>query len=78
MTFFHLALLPGRDGVPGAAPYENYNGGTALRLFDPCTDETCEYTTPAQSTMQSERWYPTLETLQDGSIIIVSSHLALL
>jgi len=22
--------------------------------------------------MQSERWYPTLETLQDGSIIIVS------
>jgi hypothetical protein len=25
--------------------------------------------------MQSERWYPTIETLQDGSLIIVSAAL---
>lgn len=59
--------------MPGAAPYDNYNGGTAIRLFDPCTDELCEYTTSQQANMQSERWYPTVETLQDGSLIIVGS-----
>lgn len=61
----------GRDGQPGAAPYRNTNGGTAIRLFTPCTDSTCEYTTPPNAFMQSERWYPTIETLQDGTLAIL-------
>jgi len=61
----------GRDGVPGAAPYDNTNGGTAIRLLDPCADESCEWTTPRTANMQSERWYPTIETLQDGSLIVL-------
>lgn len=61
----------GRDGVPGAAPYQNQNGGTAIRLFTPCSDESCEYTTPPNAFMQSERWYPTIETLQDGTLAIL-------
>lgn len=61
----------GRDGTPGAAPYQNYNGGTAIRLFTPCTDGSCEYTTPPNANMQSERWYPTIETLQDGTLAIL-------
>lgn len=59
----------GRDGTPGAAPYENENGGTAIRLFNPCTDESCNYIT--NGNMQSERWYPSVETLQDGSLAIL-------
>ena len=61
----------GRDGVPGAAPYDNLNGGTAIRLFTPCTDESCQYTTPPNAFMQSERWYPSIETLQDGTLAIL-------
>lgn len=61
----------GLNGIPGAAPYDNYNGGTAIRLFTPCTDESCQYTTSQQAQMQSERWYPSVETLQDGSLAIL-------
>lgn len=50
-----LSHMGGRDGVPGAAPYDNINGGTAIRMITPCTDGGCEYT-PTQY-MQSERWY---------------------
>ncbi|CAD6584829.1 MAG: hypothetical protein CYPHOPRED_002864 [Cyphobasidiales sp. Tagirdzhanova-0007] len=61
----------GVNGIPGAAPYDNYNGGTAIRLFNPCTDGTCEYTGSQEANMQSERWYPSVETLQDGSLAII-------
>ena len=61
----------GLDGVNGAKPYDNYNGGTAIRLLSPCTDQSCQWTTPATAYMQSERWYPTIETLQDGSLAIL-------
>lgn len=61
----------GLDGVNGAMPYDNYNGGTAIRLLTPCTDKSCQWTTPSYAYMQSERWYPSIETLQDGSMAIL-------
>ena len=55
----------------GTSPYDNYDGGKAVRLLDPCDDETCEWLDDPSLYMTSRRWYPTLETLQDGSAIII-------
>lgn len=49
--------------------YGNDDGGRAVRLFDPCDDENCEFREDYE--MTTRRWYPTLETLEDGSIIII-------
>lgn len=39
-------------------------------MLTPCEDESCDwFLSPDQI---SQRWYPTLETLEDGSIIIIS------
>jgi hypothetical protein len=60
----------GLNANANAAPYENGDGGRAVRTFVPCTDNSCDWTdTPGA--MTTRRWYPTLETLEDGSIIIV-------
>jgi hypothetical protein len=61
----------------------NTAGGTAIRMLDACTDESCEYVQGEQPFNQNEgdtggwlqmtgrRWYPTSETLEDGSIIVI-------
>jgi len=61
----------------------NTAGGTAIRMLDACTDESCEYVQGTQPFNQNEgdtggwlqmtgrRWYPTSETLEDGSIIVI-------
>ena len=73
------------NGVATTTPdnYKNTAGGTAIRMLDACTDESCEYVQGEQPFNQNEgdtggwlqmtgrRWYPTSETLEDGSIIII-------
>jgi hypothetical protein len=61
----------------------NTAGGTAIRMLDACTDESCEYVQGEQPfnqnngdtggwlQMTGRRWYPTSETLEDGSIIVI-------
>ena len=61
----------GLNGVAGAAPYENGDGGMAIRLLDPCDDESCDWLDDPALYMTTRRWYPTLETLEDGSIMIM-------
>lgn len=57
-------------------------GGTAIRLLDPCDDESCEYVQGTQTLdinsdtggylqMTGKRWYPMVETLPDGSLIVI-------
>ncbi|THH26759.1 hypothetical protein EUX98_g7431 [Antrodiella citrinella] len=53
----------------GGAPYDDLDGGQSLRLLTPCDDGSCDWT--IQGEMTTRRWYPTLETLEDGSIIIL-------
>lgn len=50
-------------------PYQDADGGRSMRLITPNGDGTAAWseTTP----MTTRRWYPTLETLEDGSIIII-------
>lgn len=54
----------------GGAPYDDYDGGKAIRFLDPCDDGTCDWLDDPAMYMTSRRWYPTLETLEDGSAII--------
>ncbi|OCF30659.1 glyoxal oxidase [Kwoniella heveanensis CBS 569] len=66
-----------------AAAYSDTDGGTAIRMLNPCTDESCEYiqgetsylTTDANTggwlQMTGRRWYPMVEALPDGSLIII-------
>ncbi|PLW32204.1 hypothetical protein PCANC_18930 [Puccinia coronata f. sp. avenae] len=50
-------------------PYKNKDGGKSMRLLNPCNDNSCQW---VESTpMTTRRWYPTLETLEDGTIIII-------
>lgn len=73
------------DGIAVAdgGAYMNTDGGTAIRMINPCDDESCEwiqgetsYDITAQNTggylqMTGRRWYPMVETLEDGSLIII-------
>ncbi|CUA72193.1 Isoleucine--tRNA ligase [Rhizoctonia solani] len=54
-----------------SGPYYNADGGKAIRLLDPCQDKTCDW---VETTMSTRRWYPTLETLDDGSMIIIGGN----
>ncbi|TCD68055.1 hypothetical protein EIP91_011600 [Steccherinum ochraceum] len=53
----------------GGGPYDDPDGGQSLRLLDPCDDGNCNWS--IYGDMTTRRWYPTLETLEDGSIIII-------
>lgn len=61
------AVAVAQDGSEG--PYFNIDGRTSIRMLTPCDDNNCEWSISPVPTDQ--RWYPTLETLEDGSIIII-------
>jgi len=70
----NLAVTWGGLNAPsqtGGAPYDDPDGGFSIRLLDPCDDETCNWVVPDSISMSSRRWYPTVETLEDGSCIII-------
>lgn len=64
-------------GLPASAqtgdngPYYDADGGKAIRLLNPCEDKTCNW---REESMSSRRWYPTVETLEDGSLIIIGGN----
>ncbi|OBZ70682.1 Galactose oxidase [Grifola frondosa] len=53
----------------GGLPYDDPDGGQSIRLLNPCDDSSCDWTLTTD--MTSRRWYPTVETLEDGSVIIL-------
>ncbi|WWC91234.1 uncharacterized protein L201_006176 [Kwoniella dendrophila CBS 6074] len=55
----------------GQSAYKDWDGGKAIRFLDPCDDESCEWLDNPTMYMTSRRWYPTLETLEDGSAMIM-------
>ncbi|TFY64242.1 hypothetical protein EVG20_g6011 [Dentipellis fragilis] len=50
-------------------PYNDADGGKSLRLLDPCDDGECNWVLAGN--LPSRRWYPSLETLEDGSLLII-------
>lgn len=57
----------------GAAPYFDKDGGKAFRMLV-CdnNEENCVWNDDESMYMTTRRWYPTLETLEDGSMFIIS------
>ncbi|KAG6336618.1 hypothetical protein ID866_2457 [Astraeus odoratus] len=53
----------------GGPPYDDPDGRQSIRLLDPCDDGDCNWV--LAEPMTTLRWYPTLETLEDGSAIII-------
>ena len=69
--------------VSDAGAYSDTDGGTAIRMINPCDDESCEWIqgetdysvdngeTGNYLKMTGRRWYPMVEALEDGSLIVV-------
>ncbi|KAK4451120.1 copper radical oxidase [Podospora aff. communis PSN243] len=47
------------------------DGRRRIRLLNACDDGTCQWRDSPEMQMNSDRWYPTLEILEDGSSIIM-------
>ncbi|WRT63285.1 uncharacterized protein IL334_000189 [Kwoniella shivajii] len=55
-----------------ANPYLNTDGGAAIRMLDPCDDGNCAWQEGGDAlTMSGKRWYPSVEILGDGSLIVL-------
>jgi hypothetical protein len=58
----------------GTNVFGDTEGGNAIRVLNACDggDETCPWAEGGASlTMQSKRWYPTVEGMADGSVIVI-------
>ncbi|KAK8843343.1 hypothetical protein IAR55_006999 [Kwoniella newhampshirensis] len=71
ITYGGVAMNNDPVSQSGASAYKDWDGGKAIRLLDPCDDESCDWVDSPAMYMTSRRWYPTLETLEDGSAIII-------
>ncbi|WVQ72346.1 hypothetical protein IAR50_001897 [Cryptococcus sp. DSM 104548] len=70
VTYEGVALADSPAGT--ADPYSDASGGAAIRLLQPCDDGTCKWQEGgADLTMTGNRWYPSVENLGDGSIIVL-------
>lgn len=68
------ADVPRCSFEPGGGAYRDYHGGRVVRHITPCDDDTCEWV-EERDVLDFQRWYPTLETLEDGSVIIIGGEL---
>jgi len=71
----NLAVTTNNTAIqPTAASQENIygtvDGRRGIRLLDPCDDGNCEWSDRPARQMNSPRWYPTTELLEDGTSII--------
>ncbi|EKM54635.1 uncharacterized protein PHACADRAFT_123913 [Phanerochaete carnosa HHB-10118-sp] len=69
------ATASSQNGVP---PYDDPDGGKRrvlpldlqrIALLQPCDGDSCDWQLVGQ--MATRRWYPTVETLEDGRVIII-------
>lgn len=58
----------------GQGAYDDFSGGRATRVLTPCSDDSCNWTEDVDG-IPVNRWYPYLETLEDGSVIIIGGEL---
>ncbi|KAN0060686.1 hypothetical protein ACQY0O_007344 [Thecaphora frezii] len=49
-----------------SAPYYDGDGGAGARFYTPCSDGNCDWVEGFKMTVR--RWYPTVETLGDGTL----------
>jgi hypothetical protein len=60
------------------ATYQDYDGSTAIRILNPCTDSddftstNCQwFDDPSVLAMQKQRWYSAAEALANGTIVLI-------
>lgn len=58
----------------GGGAYDSFSGGRSTRVMTPCSDSTCNWTEDTDG-IPVNRWYPSLETLEDGTVIILGGEL---
>ena len=58
----------------GGGAYNAFDGGRSTRVMTPCADATCNWTEDEDG-IPINRWYPSLETLEDGSVIVIGGEL---
>ncbi|KAF8199812.1 copper radical oxidase [Mycena galopus ATCC 62051] len=63
------AVTYGGAATSGSGPYDDPDGGKSIRTLIPCDDYSCDWV--KAQTMTTRRWYPTVETLEDGTAIII-------
>jgi hypothetical protein len=68
------ATLPDAQQTTGSGPYQVHDGGLAMRFLDPCDDENCKWVDDPKMYLPTRRWYPTIETLPDGRVIIIGGN----
>jgi hypothetical protein len=59
------------DGPESVAPYYDTNGGHALRFLPPCSGSNCQWIDSTANQMEKERWYPWVEPMSDGSVLMI-------
>ncbi|ODO00257.1 hypothetical protein I350_06886 [Cryptococcus amylolentus CBS 6273] len=70
VTYEGVALADSPSGT--ADPYKDASGGAAIRLITPCDDGSCKWQEGGDDlTMTGNRWYPSVENLGDGSLIVI-------
>ncbi|EJU01093.1 copper radical oxidase [Dacryopinax primogenitus] len=62
-------LTPTGFSQTGGPPYNDADGGKGVRILDPCDDQSCDWIDLPE--MTTRRWYPTIENLEDGSLIVI-------
>lgn len=58
-------------GAESRGTWKAGRGHQSIRHFQPCSDDSCLWQEFPTGKMYSNRWYPTVEQLPDGDIIII-------
>ncbi|CAE6489177.1 unnamed protein product [Rhizoctonia solani] len=65
----------GLKAEDASGPYQSLDGGLAMRLITPNADGSAEWLDDPALYLTTRRWYPTLETLSDGTMIIIGGNM---
>ena len=72
VTYNGTAVSDTTNNPSGTNPYDDVAGGTAIRMLTPCDGGQCGWQEGgADLTMTTKRWYPTIEGLGDGSVVVL-------
>ncbi|KAJ7489538.1 glyoxal oxidase [Mycena latifolia] len=76
----NIGSVKNPSGASGSwdATYQDFDGSKAIRILNPCTDDSqfsdasCQwFDQPDVLAMQKQRWYSATEALGDGTIVII-------
>ncbi|KAF8334888.1 glyoxal oxidase N-terminus-domain-containing protein [Cantharellus anzutake] len=58
-------------GGTGKVSKWDEDGSQSVRLISPCDDASCQWIEDPKNAMSTTRWYPSVEPMDDGSVIII-------